>query len=167
MSDAGEILTARVQPMRSSAKAHGIIKQFEGLFLSAYLCPAGVWTIGWGHTAGVKKGDRISLDTAERMFRDDIREFDEGVSSLLVREVPQHVFDALVSFGFNVGLDIDEDVVPEGLGDSTLLRLVNQGNMEAAANEFKFWVKGGRPRKVMPGLVKRRRMERALFEGLA
>lgn len=154
--------------MKSSADAHQLIKISEGLFLTAYRCPAGVWTIGWGHTKGVKPGMRISMDEAERLFREDVAEFDAGVSRLLTREVPQYVFDALVSFAWNVGLDEDSDTKPEGLGDSSLLRYVNAGQMDRAADEFGKWVwvfPPGKPKKRERGLVIRRRREVAMFGG--
>ena len=151
--------------MKSSSRAHAIIKNAEGLFLKSYRCPSGVWTIGWGHTKEVKPGMTISLDQAKAFFNDDIAEYDKGVSSLLTRTVEQHQFDALVSFSFNVGLDIDRDIIPEGLGDSRLLRLVNAGDMVAAADEFEKWVFGGSPRRRLPGLVIRRKTEKNLFMG--
>ncbi len=154
--------------VKSSGLAHQLIKASEGLFLKAYRCPAGVWTIGWGHTKDVKPGMRISLDEAERLFREDVVEFDSGVARALKREVPQYVFDALVSFAWNVGLDEDSDTKPEGLGDSSLLRYVNAGQMDKAAEELGHWVwvfHPGKPKKKERGLVIRRRRERAMFEG--
>ena len=143
---------------RSSPVAHALIKEFEQLRLVAYLCPAGVWTIGWGHTKGVMPGHKIFADQAERFFQEDIAEFDAGVASLFfTAPLEQHHFDALVSFAYNVGL--------KALENSTLCKLVREGNIDGAAAEFEKWVSGGRPRKKLSGLVKRRKKERALFEG--
>lgn len=155
--------TAKI--IESSTVAHALIKEFEQCRLQAYLCPAGIWTIGWGHTKGVRSGDSISVDQAEHLFQEDIKEFDAGVARLIKVPVEQYQFDALVSFAFNVGLDIDADIKPEGLGDSFLLKHVNAGNFTLAAAEFEKWVTGGRPRRKLPGLVRRRKKERALFEG--
>lgn len=148
---------------KAGVDAVRIIKEYEGLMLTAYQCPAGVWTIGRGHTKDVKRGQRISIDQALSFLQADIAEVAAGVNSLLTAPVAQHQFDALVSFAFNVGLDIDADTKAEGLGDSTLLKLVNAGDYQGAALEFGKWIYGGG--KVLDGLVARRQQERDLFEG--
>jgi lysozyme len=153
-----EMTLQNVKILRSSPVAHTLIKEFEQCRLAAYLCPAHVWTIGWGHTKEVRMGDKISLDRAERLFQEDIAEFDAGVADLFV-SVPldQHQFDALVCFAYNTGL--------VALENSTLLKLVREGNIDDAAAEFEKWVSGGRPKRKLRGLVRRRKKERALFEG--
>jgi lysozyme len=137
--------------------------------MKAYLCPAGRWTIGYGHTEGVKKGDVLeTVQQADELLELDLRGYELGVMELVSDRVAltQGQFDALVAFSFNVGLDIDGDVVAEGLGDSSLLRYVNAGNFAAAAAEFDRWVwatvKGRRVK--LPGLIRRRAAERKLFE---
>jgi lysozyme len=149
--------------MKAGVGAIRIIKEYEGLMLTAYKCPAGIWSIGWGHTKGVKEGQRISVDQALSFLQADIAEVSRGVQSLLKVSVTQDQFDALVSFAFNVGLDIDADTKAEGLGDSRLLKLVNAGDYQGAALEFGMWVYGGGKR--LAGLVARRRQEQCLFEG--
>jgi lysozyme len=134
-----------------------LIKRFEGLSLKAYRCSAGVLTIGWGTTRGVKPGQVISEAEAEAMLRADVARFAQGVSERLQVPVTQGQFDGLVSLAYNIGL--------AAFGKSTLLRLLNQSKYAEAAAQFPRWNKGGG--KVLPGLVKRRAAERALFEGKA
>lgn len=85
-----------------SDKGIELIKRFEGCRLSAYRCPAGVWTIGYGHTLNVKPGDKITQDQADEYLREDLKKFENLVSSYKY-EWTQPEFDALVSFAFNVG----------------------------------------------------------------
>jgi GH24 family phage-related lysozyme (muramidase) len=155
-------------------RAIACIKRFEGRKLKAYICPAGKWTIGYGNTRypdgrKVKEGDRITEAQAEEMFRVMLAQFERGVTRLLQVKAPiqggnptnQAQFGALVSFAYNVGLDEDDDIIPEGLGDSTLLKLHRAGQYDRAANEFLKWVFAhGRRQK---GLVKRRQAERFLY----
>lgn len=146
-----------------SVKGKNLIKSFEALKLKAYLCPAGVLTIGWGHTgADVKPGMVITLAEAERLLDADLKLFEEGVNKLVKAYISQNQFDALVSFAFNIGLDIDADSIAEGLGDSTLLKLVNAnpGDVRIKA-EFKKWNKA--KGVVLPGLTRRREAELNLY----
>lgn len=153
-----EMTLQDIKISRSSPVAHALIKEFEQCRLLAYLCPAGVWTIGWGHTKGVMPGHKIFADQAEQLFQEDIAEFDAGVAALFsTAHLEQHQFDALVCFAYNTGL--------KALENSTLRKLVREGNIEGAAAEFEKWVSGGRPKRKLSGLVKRRKKERALFEG--
>jgi lysozyme len=154
--------------MYISKQGLDLIKEFEGLRLKAYLCPAGVWTIGYGHTKGVYPGMVITQELADKFLVDDVWNFEREVESLVHVPVTQGQFDALVSFAFNVGSDIDEDNVAEGLGDSTLLRLLNGGDFVGASGEFRKWNKvRGRDGKlrVERGLDLRRSAERSLFLG--
>jgi lysozyme len=160
MSFKGEVLMG---VMKVGVDAVSIIKEYEGLRLTAYQCPAGIWTIGWGHTKGVKEGQRISIDQARAFLQADVAEVAAGVNSLLKVGVTQYQFDALVSLAFNVGLDIDVDTKAEGLGDSRLLELVNAGEFTFASLEFGKWVYARHKRR--PGLVARRRQESELFQG--
>ena len=140
--------------MQISKAGLDLIKQFEGLYLQAYRCPAGVPTIGYGHTAGVAMGQTITQQQADDYLRRDVRQFERAVSRLVRVPLTQGQFDALVSFAFNLG---------EGaLAQSTLLRLLNAGDYAGAAAQFDRWNKAGG--RVLPGLVRRRAAERALFE---
>lgn len=153
--------------MKCSAKGRALIKEFEKLELVAYKCPAGIWTIGYGSTfyedkRPVKKGDRITKARAEQLFDNTLRVFEDGVNKLLKKPVTQNQFDALVSFAFNVGLDMDDDLIAEGLGDSTLLKKVNANpNDRTIGQEFMKWVYSGG--KKLDGLVRRRAKEYALY----
>ena len=140
--------------MQISKAGLDLIKQFEGLYLKAYRCPAGVPTIGYGHTAGVAMGQTITQQQADDYLRRDVRQFERAVARLVTVPLTQGQFDALVSFSFNLG---------EGaLAQSTLLRLLNAGDYAGAGLEFERWNKAGG--RVLPGLVRRRAAERALFE---
>lgn len=140
--------------MQISKAGLDLIKQFEGLYLKAYRCPAGVPTIGYGHTAGVAMGQTITQQQADDYLRRDVRQFERAVERLVKVPLTQGQFDALVSFAFNLG---------EGaLAQSTLLRLLNAGDYAGAAAQFERWNKAGG--RVLPGLVRRRAAERALFE---
>jgi lysozyme len=130
-----------------------LIKRWEGCRTNAYLCPANVWTIGYGHTKGVTKGMMISHTQAEDLLLEDLKRFEEAVRRLVTVPLSQNQFDALVSFTFNVGIG--------ALQGSTLLKLLNTGNYSSAANQFNKWVRGGG--KVLPGLVVRREDEYQLF----
>lgn len=149
----GSVTNMGVQPTRTSQEGVDLIKAFEGRRLRAYRCSAGVWTIGYGHTGDVKPGDRISPDKAEKLLREDLRKFEDGVSIRVQVPLTQNQFDALVSFSFNVGIG--------ALGRSTLLKKLNKKDYRGAANEFRKWNKGGG--RVLAGLVRRRKAERALF----
>jgi Phage-related lysozyme (muraminidase) len=147
--------------MYISKQGLDLIKVSEGLKLKAYRCPSGIWTIGHGHTRGVYPGMVITEELADKFLVDDVWNFEREVESLVKVPITQSQFDALVSFAFNVGSDIDDDDIAEGLGDSTLLRKLNSGDILGAANEFPKW---NRSRGVvLSGLTKRRRAERALF----
>jgi lysozyme len=149
-------------PMHISAEGLILIMEFEGCELKAYECQGDVWTIGFGHTADVQEGDTCTEEEAIHWLSEDVAYFEEGVWRLVERdEMTQGEFDALVSFAYNVGLDEDEDTQAEGLGDSTLLRLYNEGDRQGAADEFLKWTKAGG--KVSAGLTRRREAERALF----
>lgn len=146
---------------RLSTRGLDLIKGWEQLRLKAYLCSAGVPTIGWGHTKGVKLGDTCTVEQAERWLLEDVESFEAAVHRLVTVPLTQNQYDALVSFTFNVGPDEDADTIAEGLGDSTLLRLLNAGDYVRAADEFPKWNKAAG--KVSNGLVRRRASERELF----
>ena len=137
--------------MKISKRGIDLIKHFEGLRLEAYRCPADVPTIGYGHTLGVKMGDRITQDQAEELLRKDLAIFERGVNKAVTALITQGQYDSLVSFAYNLGLG--------ALLGSTLLRKLNAG--EDASGEFCRWVNAGGRR--LDGLVRRREAERVLF----
>lgn len=142
--------------MRISHNGLDLIRAFEGLRLDAYVCPAGVLTIGFGSTGDhVKPGMRITEDEADALLEKDLERFERGVESLVTAEIGQDEFDALVSFSFNVGLG--------NLGQSTLLKMLNRSDYMGAAAQFGKWIYAGK--KVLPGLVRRRHAEAAMFRG--
>lgn len=131
-----------------------LIKQFEGCKLTAYLCPAKVLTIGYGHTHNVKKGQIITQLEADNLLKEDLTTFEKGITTLVRSNINQNQFDALVSFAFNLGL--------ANFKNSTLLKKVNANpNDTTIKNEFSKWNKGGG--KILAGLIKRRESEAELF----
>lgn len=151
--------------MKTSPTGIHLIKHFESFRSVRYMCDGGKWTIGWGHTKGVtEKTKPITIAEGDALIADDLVEFEAAVNSLVKVPLLQCQFDALVSFAFNVGQDIDEDTIAEGLGDSTLLKKLNAGNYIGAADEFPKWNKA--KGKVLAGLVNRRAAERAMFLGI-
>lgn len=140
-----------------------LIKEFEGCELTAYRDGGGVLTIGWGHTGrDVEEGMAITQERADELLLLDVSDAVHGVNALVKVPLSQNEFDALVSFAYNCGTDIDEDTKAEGLGDSTLLRKLNEHDYNGAAKEFQKWNKDNG--KVVPGLTRRRLAEQALFE---
>ena len=135
--------------MNTSPKGIALIKEFEGLRLKAYQCPGGVWTIGYGHTAGVKPGMLISKAQAEEYLKADLIAFERYLNGLGLA-LNQNQFDALVSFIYNVGTG--------NFSSSTLLRKVRANPQDnSIMDEFLRWVysKG----RVLPGLQRRRLAE--------
>lgn len=121
--------------MKISEQGIEFIKKEEGLVLTSYQCEAGVWTIGYGHTAGVKKGQAITIEKADELLRKDVKKFESGVNSLLKEtkiKISGHQYDMLVSFAFNIGL--------MALRTSTLFKKLNKGDIEGAAKEFTRWI---------------------------
>ncbi|KFC95062.1 phage lysozyme [Leminorella grimontii ATCC 33999 = DSM 5078] len=131
-----------------------LIKSFESCRLKAYLCPAGVWTIGYGHTSGVRPNDEISSAQAERYLKADLVRVEQDVRILVRVPLTQGQFDALVSFAFNCGT--------RALSTSTLLRKLNARDYAGAAEEFFRWVYANGKR--LAGLERRRRLEKRMFE---
>lgn len=153
--------------MKASKNCIQLLHHYERCKLQAYPDPktgGDPWTIGWGHTGQeVKRGLVWTQEKSDAVFLDDLAKFEAGVNSLVKTEITQWQFDALVSFAYNCGLDIDADTKAEGLGDSTLLCLVNERRFLSAADEFLKWISRGTP--VERGLRRRRAAERALFMG--
>lgn len=130
-----------------------LIKKYEGLRLEAYKCPAGVWTIGYGHTKGVYKGMSITKEEAEKLLQQDVSVFELQVINT-VGKLSDCKIDALVSFAYNVGI--------AAFRNSTLCRKVKANSDDPAIrNEFGKWVYAGS--KKLPGLVKRRAEEAEMY----
>lgn len=131
----------------------------EGLRLKAYRCPAGVWTIGWGETEGVRPGDTCTKEQADRWLLEDVTDRAKAVRRMCAVEPSENELGALVSLAYNIGL--------EGLRRSTVLRQHNAGNRQAAARAFGLWNKARSPRtgqlEVLDGLTARRAREAALY----
>jgi len=136
-----------------------LIKKYEGLKLTSYLCPAGVPTIGWGHTYGVKLNRTISVEEAEVLLDHDYQAAQDQVERLVTVPLTENQLGALTSFVFNLGMG--------ALAMSTLLKKLNKGDYSGAADEFNRWVysKVNGVSTKLNGLVKRRAEEKQLFEG--
>ncbi|ECF7068455.1 lysozyme [Salmonella enterica subsp. enterica] len=139
--------------MNISEEGYALLKQLEGLCLRAYQCSGDVWTIGYGHTLGVRPGDEITANQAAALLRQDASQAACAVKELVTVPLNQHQFDALVSFVFNIGSG--------RFRSSTLLRKLNGGDFTGAADELLRWDHAGGQR--LPGLERRRTAERALF----
>jgi lysozyme len=139
-------------PRKQSPAGEVLPKSFEGLRLTSYQDSGGVWTIGWGHTQGVRKGQTISPEVAESFFRADIAGAVLEVNRLC-DTATQNQFDALVDFAFNLGAG--------SLEASTLLKLHNAGDHAGAAGQFGRWIHGAG--EVSPGLIRRRAAEAQLY----
>ena len=156
--------------MKVSDRCKEMIKHHEGLRLKPYRCPARLWTVGVGRVLYAIQG-RLPLDQRDAfplapednrtfsraevdgLLAFDLQRFEVGVSRLFPMGLTQNQNDALVSFAFNLGLG--------GLQRSTLRQKMLRGETQEAADEFLKFVRGGG--KLLPGLVKRRNDERALF----
>lgn len=140
--------------MKTSQAGIDLICAFEGFSPTPYLCPAKVWTIGFGSTAGVTQHTpAISRDEAMALLRLELGKYETSVRRLITAPLNQNQFDALVSFTYNLGTG--------ALQRSTLRAKLNRGEYEAAASELMRWVSAGG--KKLPGLVRRRGAERELF----
>jgi lysozyme len=145
--------------MKANERGIKLLHDFEGLKLKAYLCPAKVWTIGYGNTRyedgrPVKEGDVITKERAEQLFLRILDVFEKGVKSRVKKELNSNQFSALVSFSYNVGLG--------NFGASTLLKMVNVNPSDPKIREqFMRWNKanGG----IMAGLIRRRKAEADLY----
>jgi lysozyme len=135
-----------------------LIKAFEGKHNNGYLCPAKVWTIGYGHTgttfgSPTPQGQIITDAQIDELLKQDMKRFEDAVLNTVKVPLTQNQFDALISFTFNVGAG--------ALASSTLLKLLNQGKYVEVPAQFLRWNKGGG--KVLAGLVRRRQSEAHLF----
>jgi lysozyme len=146
--------------MRLTREGVALIKRYEGFRGEAYRDAVGVWTIGYGHTAmagppEVKPGMTIDRAEAAAILDRDVEMFAQGVAKLIARPVTEQQFSALVSFAYNVGLG--------NFRKSSVLSAVNAGELDVVPRRFQLWVKAGG--RTLPGLVKRRAAEAALFAG--
>ena len=141
--------------MKISEEGKALIKKFEGCELEAYKCPAGVWTIGYGHTKGVQQGDVWSQANADEMLDIELEEYEGYINDLVKVELQQHQFDALVAWVYNLGAG--------NLISSTLLVKLNAGDYIDVQHEIQRWNKANG--EVLEGLVRRRKAEALLFEG--
>ena len=134
-------------------KAIKLIKECERLRLQAYLCPAKVWTIGWGHTKGVKQGMQITEEQAEELLREDMQVAIDVVERLGV-ELTENQYNALVSFVFNIG--------GSAFAKSTIRRkILANPNDKSIRDEFLRWVYADG--KKLKGLERRREREADLY----
>lgn len=141
--------------LRISDVGLALIERFEGFEPDWYLDPVGVRTIAYGWTGALPAGLSPPLTRAQgrQLLRDTVGAYESAVRRNVAVPLAQPQFDALVSFTYNLGAS--------NLASSTLLRLLNAGDASGAAEQFDRWVlAGGRP---LPGLVRRRAAERALF----
>lgn len=166
----GTAATAAASGRRTSPKGIDLIHSFESLRLTTYPDPGPNGlpvTGGWGSTRDelnkpFRLGRTEQKDYWDRLFVRDLAATEQGVNMLLgSKPCTQSQFDALVSFAYNVGLDIDDDTTAEGLGDSTLLKRHLKGDYLGAASEFAKWNKA--KGQVLNGLTRRRAAEAALY----
>jgi lysozyme len=139
--------------MQYSKNGLALTEQFEGCRLISYQDSVGVWTIGYGHTRGVYRGQVCTQAQAEEWLLEDVQIAVNTVNTHVKRAITQAEFDALVDFTFNLGSG--------SFTGSTLLKLVNIGDLEGAANQFEKWDKAGG--RVVAGLLRRRQAEEAEF----
>lgn len=139
--------------MKTGNKGIELIKHFEGCELEAYKCPAGVWTIGYGHIKGVKEGMTITESQAEEMLKSELNEYEGYINNLVTVELNQNQFDAMVSWVYNLG--------GGNLKASTLLKVLNAGDYDGVPAQMLRWNKAGG--KVLEGLTRRRQAEADLF----
>lgn len=145
--------------MRITNEGINLLHEFEGCKLEAYLCPAKVWTIGWGNTfyedgSQVKKGDVVTQERADQLFLSIANKFAESVKKALLQPISENKFNAMVSFAYNVGTG--------NLKKSTLLKKVNiNPDDESIRDEFMKWNKAAGV--VLNGLTRRRKAEADLY----
>ncbi len=143
--------------MRTSQNGIDLIKFFEAFRAQAYhldVDPPNVWTVGYGHTHGVKQGLTVTEPEATALLCQECRRIELAIVPAIQVPVSQNQFDALVSFAYNLGTG--------ALLGSTLLKRLNAGDYLGAADQFPKWVHGSKG-DVLPGLVTRRNRERDLF----
>lgn len=138
--------------------AASLVKEFEGFRGEAYLCPAGVPTIGYGHTKGVQLGTRITEHEADVLLSYDLERFHARIKSAVKVPVTRGQFIAIMDFTYNLGAT--------AFLSSTLLKLINAGKMDEAAGQFSRWVyiTVNGVKETSNGLVRRRAKEAEIFK---
>ena len=144
-----------IKDMNISQEGLGLIKKFEGCELEAYKCAAGVWTIGYGSTKGVKEGDTITQEQADDLLLHEMEEYEGYIKDAVTVDLKQNQFDALVAWTYNLG--------PTNLIESTLLKRLNGDDLADVPHQIRRWNKAGG--KVLDGLIRRREAEALLFQG--
>lgn len=144
--------------MKTNQAGVNLIKEFEGFRAKAYKCPAGVWTIGYGHTSAagapyVKSGMSVTSAQAEQILKNDLGQYEDAVIKAIKVDLSPNQFAACVSLCYNIG--------PANFAKSSVARFCNKKQFKQAADAFALWNKAGG--KVLPGLVRRRAAEAALF----
>ena len=139
--------------MKVSQDCIDLVKFFEGFEPKAYLCPANVWTIGYGRTKNVKEGDELTEIQAERDLLEELDEFAEQVLNTVKISLDQNELDALTSWTYNLGVG--------NLQSSTLLKKLNSGDKNSVPSEMVRWNKAAG--KVLAGLTRRREAEAKLW----
>ena len=139
--------------MKISNTGIDLIKHFEGCETEAYLCPAGVPTIGYGHIKGVQMGDVITEAQAHEMLVEELEEYESYINDFVTVSLNQNQFDAMVSWVYNLGSG--------NLRASTLLKVLNSGDYSGVPEQIMRWNKAGG--KVLEGLTRRRQAEADLF----
>ena len=142
--------------MKISEDGLELIKKFEGCETTAYQDSVGVWTIGFGHTKGVEKGQTCSIEDAESMLADEMDEYEGYINNMVKVDLQQHEFDALVAWVYNLG--------PTNLGESTMLKVLNGGQFDRVPDEMNRWTRAGG--EILEGLVRRRQAESLMFQNL-
>lgn len=140
--------------MKVSQSGLEFTQDMEGTRYYGYLDPVGIPTAGVGHTGSdVEVGKQYSQEQVAKWLADDMKEAEDAVNRLVKVPLTQNQFDALADFAYNAG--------GGNLAKSTLLKKLNAGDYQGAANEFEKWVYAGG--KILPGLVKRRKLEKDRF----
>jgi len=145
--------------MKVNAEGYALLKKFEGCRLKAYLCPAGVWTIGFGNTfyedgTKVKEGDVITQQRADELAKFIVEQFATSIRAMIKQPLNENQFSACVSLAYNIGTG--------GFKKSSVLRKLNANpNDPTIADSFRLWNKGGGV--ILKGLVRRREAEIALY----
>jgi lysozyme len=134
-------------------KPHELGPHGESPALDAYKCPGGIWTIGWGHTAGVKEGQHITEEDAERFLSADLKRHAAQLATSIKVFVTKNQFIAILDWAFNVGVGAAKD--------SKLVQFLNQSKYDLAASQFSRWKYSNG--KVLPGLETRRKHEADKF----
>ncbi|MNH07016.1 Lysozyme RrrD [compost metagenome] len=146
------MLIPQFEQVKTSENGLKLITDFEGCRLSPYQCDAGVWTQGVGHTAGVIPGATITEEKAAADFLTDVRRIEQGVASCIPQALPQEIYDAVIAFAFNVGVN--------AACGSTLAYFLNQHLWQQACDQLPRWIYiNGKKSK---GLERRRAEERKL-----